>query len=65
MTPSPLPPDPLASVEDSLRTIDTVPLDEQAAVFEEIHRVVTQVLAGTTQPAESPQSSGTQSLGVR
>lgn len=64
MTPSPLPPDvlppdTLASVEHRLATLDAVPLVEQSAVFEEIHRAVTQVLASTVQQAESAQVPGT------
>jgi hypothetical protein len=35
-----------------------VPLDEQAAVFEEMHRTVTQVLAGTApQPESNPAAA--------
>jgi hypothetical protein len=55
MTPTPVPPDPLVGVERDLDSLDAVPLDEQAAVFEEMHRVVTQVLASTApQPESSP-----------
>lgn len=53
MTPTPLPPDPLAAVERDLQTLGTVPLDEQAAVFEGMHRTVTQVLAETAPKPES------------
>lgn len=58
MTPTPLPPDPLAAVERDLDALDAVPLDEQAAAFEEMHRVVTQVLAGTAQQPESNPVAG-------
>ncbi|MEO7124801.1 MAG: hypothetical protein ABI382_01840 [Nakamurella sp.] len=51
--------DPLESVEHSLAALDGVPLEEQAAVFEEIHRDVTQVLASTVQQVESTQTPGT------
>lgn len=55
MTPIPVPPDPLAAVERDLATLDAVALDEQAAVFEEMHRVITQVLGGTApQPEPGP-----------
>ena len=46
MTPTPVPPDPLA--------------EEQAAVFEEMHRVVTEVLAGTASPPEPHPGTGAQ-----
>lgn len=55
MTTSPMPHDPLAAVERDLDTLDTVPLEDHAAVFEEMHRVVTEVLAGTApQPTSGP-----------
>lgn len=58
MTPTPLPPDPLVAVERDLAALGAVPLDEQAAVFEEMHRVVTQVLAGTApQPESNPAAA--------
>ncbi len=58
MTPTPVPPDPLAAVERDLAALDAVPLDEQAAVFEEMHRVVTQVLAGTAPQPEPSAGAG-------
>jgi hypothetical protein len=58
MTPTPLPPDPLDAVERGLEALAAVPLDEQAAVFEEMHRTVTQVLAGTApQPESNPAAA--------
>lgn len=58
MTPTPLPADPLAAVERDLEAVDAVPLDEQAAVFEEMHRTVTQVLAATApQPDSNPAAA--------
>lgn len=60
MTPTPVPPDPLAAVERDLEALEAVPLEEQAAVFEEMHRVVTEVLAGTALPPEPHPGTGAQ-----
>jgi hypothetical protein len=58
MTPTPVPPDPLAAVERDLDSLDAVPLEEQAAVFEQMHQVVTQVLAATAPQRDSSPGPG-------
>lgn len=49
MTPTPLPPDPLGAAVSDLDSIDSVPPDGQAEVFERVHRLLTQALASTSQ----------------
>ena len=58
MTATPLPPDPLASVEADLSEIDTMPLAEQAEVFERIHRTISRVLDSTVDRAGPPAPGG-------
>lgn len=52
MTAVPMPNDPLASVGAAIASIDAMPLAEQAAAFESIHRTVTQALAGAADRAD-------------
>jgi hypothetical protein len=40
--------------------LEAVPLEDQAAVFEEMHRVVTEVLAGTAPQPEPGAGTGAQ-----
>lgn len=54
MTATPVPPDPLASVEADLSQIDAAPLTEQAEIFERIHRTIARVLEGTVDQAAQP-----------
>lgn len=56
MTATPLPPDPLASVDTDLAAIDALPLAEQAAIFEQIHRTISRVLDGTVVRGGAPQA---------
>jgi hypothetical protein len=56
MTPSPMSPDPLEAALRELEGLESVPLDGQPEVYDHVHHLITEALAGTV-PTDPPETA--------